>query len=146
MIITSFDPVKGRGSELARLDLSPSYETIPHNLLWSISTDGMRLAVAPGPEGPIQIRSLRNQQTRVIRARDLNNMRYLQWAADGNGLLVSNVTNSGSELLHADLNGNVKVLWRSNSDRCSGVPSPDGRHLAIYEWKATANMWMMENF
>ena len=26
------------------------------------------------------------------------------------------------------------------------LPSPDGRHLAIYDWKLTANMWMMENF
>jgi hypothetical protein len=26
------------------------------------------------------------------------------------------------------------------------VPSPDGRHPAIYEWSLNANMWMMENF
>ena len=134
------------GTELVRLDLSPSYETIRHNLLWNISPDGTRLAVAPGPEGPIQIRSLRNQQTRVIRAKDLDNMRWLQWSADGNGLFVSNITNSGSELLHVDLKGKAKLLWRSNSDRCAGVPSPDGRHLAIYDWKLSANMWMMENF
>jgi hypothetical protein len=45
-----------------------------------------------------------------------------------------------------DLKGNVKLLWKSNSERCFGVPSPDGRHLAIYDWKLSANMWMMENF
>jgi serine/threonine protein kinase len=146
MIITTFDSVKGRGPELTRFDLSPTYETNPHNLLWSISPDGTRLAAARGPEGPIQIRSLRNQQTQVIRAKDLNNMSLLQWTADGNGLYVSNVTNNGSEILHVDLKGNVKLLWKSNSERCFGVPSPDGRHLAIYDWKLSANMWMMENF
>jgi hypothetical protein len=26
------------------------------------------------------------------------------------------------------------------------VPSPDGRHVAIYSWTLSANMWMMENF
>jgi len=28
----------------------------------------------------------------------------------------------------------------------SALPSPDGRHLAIYDWKLSANMWMMESF
>jgi len=26
------------------------------------------------------------------------------------------------------------------------VPAPDGRHVAIYSWSLSANMWMMENF
>jgi hypothetical protein len=73
-------------------------------------------------------------------------MRLLQWAADGKGLFVSNITNGGSETLHLDMKGNAKVFWKSNSDRCFGLPSPDGRHLAIYDWKLSANMWMMENF
>jgi len=147
MIITSFDPVKGRGTELARFDLSPEYQTNPNNsLLWSISPDGTRLVAAQGPEGPLQILTLRDHQIQVIRATELIHMRILQWTADGKGLIFSNVTNSGSEIFHVGLKGNAKVLWKSNSGNCYVLPSPDGRHLAIYDWKLSANIWMMENF
>jgi hypothetical protein len=46
-----------------------------------------------------------------------------------------------------DLRGNTKFLWKSNGDQwfCGGVPSPDGRHLAINGWRQSANMWMIEN-
>ena len=146
MIITSFDPVKGRGPELSRFDIDPDLDLNVDNLLWNISPDGTRLVAARGPEGPIQIRSLLGGPTQVIRAKGLNRMRLLAWAADGKGLFVTNVTNSGGEILHLDLKGNAKVLWKCNSARCFGGPSPDGRHLAIYDWKLSANMWLMENF
>ena len=146
MVITSFDPVKGPGPELARFDLSPEYETTMLNLLWSISFDGTRLAAAGGPEGPIEIRSLVGGPGKVIRPRGLSKMKLLQWAADDNGLFISNITSGGIEIVHVDLQGDAKVLWKSNTDRCLGIPSPDGRHLAIYDWKQNANMWMMENF
>ena len=146
MIITSFDPVKGRGLELARFELDSDYDTNANYLLWDISLDGTRLAAARGPEGPIQVRSLRGQPTQVIRAKGLNNMWRLKWAADGRGLFVSNREKGGTEILHVDLQGNAKLLWKCSGDRCVGRPSPDGRHLAIYDWKQSANMWMMENF
>ena len=146
MIITSFDPVKGRGPELSRFDIDPDLDLNVDNLLWNISPDGTRLVAARGPEGPIQIRSLLGGPTQVIRAKGLNRMRLLAWAADGKALFVTNVTNSGGEILHLDLKGNAKVLWKCNSARCFGGPSPDGRHLAIYDWKLSANMWLMENF
>jgi eukaryotic-like serine/threonine-protein kinase len=146
MIITSFDPVKGRGLELARFELDSDYDMNANYLLWNISRDGTRLAAARGPEGPIQVRSLRGQPTQVIRAKGLNNMWRLKWAADGRGLFVSNREKGGAEILHVDLQGNAKLLWKCSGDRCVGRPSPDGRHLAIYDWKQSANMWMMENF
>jgi hypothetical protein len=27
-----------------------------------------------------------------------------------------------------------------------GLASPDGRHLAIYDWSLSGNRWMVENF
>jgi len=58
MVITSLDPIQGRGSELARLDVSPEFKMHDMGLLWDISLDGTRIAMAPGPEGPIEISSL----------------------------------------------------------------------------------------
>jgi len=70
----------------------------------------------------------------------------LRWAADGKGLFVSNRENGGTEILHVDLHRSTKLLWKCSGDVCWGVPSPDGRHLAITDYKQSANMWMMENF
>ena len=146
MIITAFDPAKGRGRELGRFDIAPDYDMSVNNLLVDISPDGTLLATARGPEAPIQIHSFRDQQTQAILARELNNMRGFRWAADGKGLFVNNLTEGGRKILHVNLKGKTKLLWKCDNDRCSALPSPDGRHLAIYDWKLTANMWMIEHF
>jgi serine/threonine protein kinase len=146
MVVTSFDVVKGRGPELARFDIDPDLNLSVDNLLWTISPDGNRLAVARGPEGPIEIRPLLGGPTQVIGENGLKRMRGIGWSSDGKSLLVSNLTNEGSEVAHVDLHGKTKVLWTCKSDKCFGMPSPDGRHLAIYEQKLSANIWMMENF
>jgi hypothetical protein len=51
------------------------------------------------------------------------------------------------------MQGNAKVLWERKGDGEPwfalapwAVPSPDGCRVAIYDWKLSANMWMMENF
>jgi hypothetical protein len=72
-------------------------------------------------------------------------MRQLFWAADGRNFLMTNTSNAGTEILRVDLQGSASVLRKCDSDRCFGLGSPDGRHVAVYDWKLTANMWMMEN-
>jgi hypothetical protein len=79
-------------------------------------------------------------------------------------LFAASLTQGGSALLRVDLQGNAHVLleqqgstapwgngpsvpgWYGAPSAPMAVPSPDGRHLAIYDWKMSANMWMMENF
>jgi len=146
VIVTAFDPVKGRGPELARFDLDSSWQQdrLP---LFDISPDGTRFVSSPSTRGPIEIRSWGSQSARVIPVKGLNNMRNLGWTGDGKGLLLSNSSEEGDVLLHVDLRGDTQVLWRcSKGQACNGGSSPDGRHLAIYDWKLSANMWMMENF
>jgi serine/threonine protein kinase len=154
MIITAFDPIKGRGSELARFDIE-NFNLNRHNLLWNISPDGTRLAAARGEDAPIQIRFLRDQATQAIRAKDLNHIRGFVWAPDG-GLFVSNLTKDGAEVVHLDLKGNTHLLWGpiggggapsgAGAGLISAIPSPDGLHLALDGTMLSANMWMMENF
>jgi len=83
-VFTYFDPVKGRGRELTRLDLSAGSETIR----MGVSNDGTKLAFAPGPEGPVQIRRLGGGLERVIRTKGLGKLDSFGWAADGKGLFV----------------------------------------------------------
>jgi Tol biopolymer transport system component len=146
MVVTALDAIKGRGAELARFDLDQDFKQNVDHLLCSISPDGTRLAALRGPRGPVQIRYLRSGRTQTIPVKSLYRMQNVSWAADGNGLFVSNMTHDGSEIVHVDLLGNTKVLWQSNSDTSFVTPSPDGRHLAIFENRQSANIWMMENF
>jgi hypothetical protein len=141
MTVTSFDPVKGRGPVLGRFDL----DTDEDGWLCAISPYGTHLAAIRGPAGPIQIRSLKDGTTLVLRV-GLDNIRTLDWAADGQGLFVSHAIQGGSELLHVDLQGNANVLWKSDAQSSPGRPSPDGRYLAIYDSKLSTNIWLMENF
>ena len=144
--VTAFDPIKGRGAELARFDLDRDMNLLVNNLLCVLSPDGTRLAFARSPNGPIEIHSLRRQPTFVIHAKGLDKLWNIQWAADGKALLVANKVQDGTELLHVDLQGKTTRLWKSIGPRCYGIPSPDGRHLAVYDWKRSSNMWLMENF
>jgi len=144
--VTAFDPIKGRGAELARFDLDPNMNLLVNNLLCILSPDGTRLAFARSPDGPIEIRSLRRQPPIVIRAKGLDKLWNIHWAADSKALLVAKKIQDGTELLHVDLQGKTTRLWKSIGPRCFGIPSPDGRHLAVYDWKRSSNMWLMENF
>jgi hypothetical protein len=148
MIVTAFDPVKGRGGELARFDLIRDQEVDPyidHLALCDISPDSTRLAVVRGENEPIEVHSLRGQPTLVISAKRLRGLRAIAWAANGKGVFASNWTEHGREVVRVDLRGRIDVLWTCSS-RCDGTPSPDGRHLGIYNQNVSANMWMMENF
>jgi serine/threonine protein kinase len=147
MIVTIFDPVKGGGLELARFDIDPNRQN--QYCLCDLSPDGTRLVAAPGSKGPIQILSLRGQPTQLVPAKGLGDLAFLHWTGDGKGLLATNKTNRGGEFLHVDLQGNTKVLWKCGGGgptSCFGLSSPDDRHLAVDDWKQSANMWMMENF
>ena len=145
-IITSFDPVKGRGSELARFDLSAEYQAKRMEVTWKLSHDGTKLAYAPGSEGPIRIRSLRDRRQQVIRAKRLSELGRLEWAHDGKGLFISALTKDGTAILHISLQGDTKVLWKCGNDGCGGTESPDGHQFAINESKFNSNLWMIENF
>jgi len=83
----------------------------------------------------------------AVQSKEANNMRLLGWTAD-EGLAISNTVKGGAVVLHVDLQGHSNVFWTCNEggDRCDASESPDGRHLAFYSQKQSANMWMMENF
>jgi Tol biopolymer transport system component len=145
MIVTEFDVIRGRGPELARIDLARQID-FAENALAIVSPDGTRMAVARGPDGPIEIRALRSQSTFTVPAKGLDKLWGLTWTADGKGLFVTRHVQGGTELGHLDLQGSFTRLWKSGGPRCGATPSPDGRYLAIYDWQQDSNMWMMENF
>jgi DNA-binding winged helix-turn-helix (wHTH) protein/Tol biopolymer transport system component len=158
LVFTVFDPLKGRGGELTRFDTDPISKA---KYVWDLSPDGTRIAILEYSTGEIRILPLAHPGSREIVVKNWNNLLSLNWSADGHSIFASSQTRNGSVLLRLDLKGNARVLWEQRGsiapwnrpfgepDKISApwaVPSPDGRHLAIYDWKLNANMWMIENF
>jgi Tol biopolymer transport system component len=143
IILTAFDPVKGRGAELIKFDLDPDDDR------WTLdlSSDGSRIAATRTPEGPIYILSLHGEPTIELKVKDRKGILALNWTASDNGLYVSSEASGGAELLYVDFQGNSQFLWKNLAGNwTAGLPSPDGRHLAIMGLGFDGNIWMMENF
>lgn len=144
MIVSILDPIKGRGPELFRLNvgLSPCV----------ISPDGTRLAMARSPESPLEIRSLHGQLVRKIPSQSVGELTWLNWSADQKGFFATKKGQRGNELLYLDFQGKATSLRKCGGGAsgpgggCEGLPSPDGRHLAIIDRDQSNNVWMMENF
>jgi hypothetical protein len=57
------------------------------------------------------------------------------------------VVPQGSTLLYLELRGNARLLWQPRGwIGLEGVPSPDGRHLAMAGLADDRNVWMVEKF
>lgn len=139
---SAFDPLKGRGSELAKISVDPESECF-----WDLSPDGQHIAVLEGLSGHIYILSLTGGAPREIRPKGMETTSFIDWAADGKALFVSRPTRRGFDLLRVDLDGNSQVLWEERGGLgTSALPSPDGKHLAIRGWTVTSNFWTMTNF
>ena len=148
LALTAFDPVKGRGKLLRTIAKDPS----AHYFGAVLSPDGSTFAISRSFEPEIHIRllSLTGGSDREISVKGWPALSYrgLSWSADGKGLYCGSHSPQGSTLLHVDLEGKAKVLWhhKGGSGDLFGVPSPDGRYLAIQASVLGANVWMLEGF
>jgi serine/threonine protein kinase len=149
MIVSILDPIKGRGSELVRLDFDRELATLEVPICF-ISPDGTRLAMARSPESPLEVRSLHGQLIHKIPSQSVGKWTWLNWSADQKGFFATTKVQSGNELLYLDFQGKATLLRKCAGGGlgggCEGLPAPDGRHLAIVEIDQSNNMWMMENF
>jgi hypothetical protein len=73
-------------------------------------------------------------------------MVLLNWAADAKGLFISRHVLNGYEIIYVDPAGRTHSFWRCRAGWCQSKPSPDDRHIAIYDVEKSTNIWMMENF
>jgi hypothetical protein len=50
-------------------------------------------------------------------------------------------------LLHVDLRGEAKPVFQEPEKYLGwAIPSPDGRHVAIWESSSSSNVWLLEDF
>jgi eukaryotic-like serine/threonine-protein kinase len=141
LLFTSFDPVLGRGHELAHIEIEPDV-----NYTWALSPDATRIAILKQSTGDIHVLSIKTHEDHKISVQHWNNLLSLDWTADGKGLFTSSMQPSGV-LLHVDLQGHADVLWEPKGTKMPwAVPSPDGRHIAMPGYAQNSNAWMMQNF
>ncbi|HVT91878.1 MAG TPA: winged helix-turn-helix domain-containing protein [Bryobacteraceae bacterium] len=147
MMVTAFDPLKGRGKQLRTMNTAAG-----EGYSYSLSPDGSTLAVARGHEPEIRIRllSLAGGADREINVKGWPKLESMQWSPDGRGLYCGSASSQGGTLLYTDLKGSAKALWTSREldggPFIAGVPSPDGRHIALTGAIHQSTAWMVEGF
>jgi Tol biopolymer transport system component len=148
LIVTAFDPLKGRGKVLRTIEKEPS----AHSFGLALSPDGSTFAISKSGEAEIHISllSLSGSPDREITVKGWPNLSWngLEWSPNGRGFYCGSMSPQVSTLLYVDLEGNARVLWqhKGEPDFIWGIPSPDGRYIAIEGFSFNSNVWMLENF
>lgn len=141
--MTSFDPERGRGREVARIVLDPNV----NDWTMALSFNGKRFAVIRRSGAPLQILSIKGAVLQEIKIPEWSNSGPIIWAADGKAVFVPVGDPEGAKLLNVSLRGDVRTIRvNRGGNYTAGVPSPDGRRLAIESTADNRNIWMMENF
>jgi len=142
LLFTAFDAQNGRGAVLAKFETEPSAA-----YGWSLSQDGAGIAILKNWDARIHIISLNGQAPQEITVKRWTGLTGVYWAADGKGWFTVSKNQAGVTLLHVNLQGEAHSLWELKGDTIAyGMPSPDGRHLAIVTTARNDNVWMLANF
>lgn len=152
--LTAFDPIKGRGKILRTIEKGRSAHDFikdpsTYDYSGALSPDGTTFAIARGGEPDLHIRllALAGGPDREITVKSWPNISGLDWSPDGRSLFCGSRSQQGATLLRVDLSGSATILWQyKGALRIGGLPSPDGRYLAIFVFSLHDNLWIIENF
>jgi len=143
LVIYQFDEQTGQKQELLRLQ-----ENEPYYFNWTLSRDGKRLATArvSTGRGPavIHVRELDTGRNVDLPLAPGVGAQFIDWAADNRSLWIK--TNSGDtqSLVRMDLTGRITSAFDSRQpDLGWGIPSPNGKRLAILQGSPRANAWLI---
>ncbi len=140
-VISSFDPVRGKGDRLCSIPFNTRGE--------DLSPDGTAVALVVEDSrsmNRIRIYSLRGEPQKDVVVENATALANLDWGGTGAGFFATNRTPGGSELLFIRPDGTSRVLWSQQGTPVAAIPSPDGTHLAIAGWTRQSNVWMLTDF
>jgi Tol biopolymer transport system component len=148
----------GNTSKTFRFDVRTGKTAVPPQIdppqgNWSLSPDGsLRAIVVFTPkrdQNTIELRSISTGRTRSFVVNGWKGLLGVDWSANGKSLLVGwHNYRWDSALLNVTLDGKASVLVRASWPGVWwGIPSPDGRFLAIAQGAfGPSNAWQIENF
>ena len=142
-VFYSFDPVQGRGSEIAQLEAG----SLPP---WCLAPDGSALAVWDAQSTPsrIVVLSLSGAPRREVTlvGRDVQGIQSLAWDASGQGWLAVAYFGKSWNLLRVDGQGKSAVLLPPQMWMYSCAISADGHRVVFTSNTVEGNAWLLENF
>jgi WD40 repeat protein len=152
----SFDPITGASTELKSASRIDKDSDLPN---WELSPDGKYLArsiLKASQDAVIRILSIADGSDRTVKVQGWSQLIGIYWSADSKSLWAGgfNLKHDGlagpvsCPLLKIGLDGKVRLM-ASVDNVCFyvGIPSPDGRYLAIQGEKPdSSNVWLLENF
>jgi len=144
-----FDPLTGNSEEMPQLRIQDA-SSYAYN--WTLSPDGKTLATGKGKilqrEPSITFTSVKDGSKRTVTAQAWAGINSIDFAADGRSVWASAYTNTGKwALLSIDLQGRTRTMLEDAQMAIGwAIPSPDGKHLALWRASGNANVWMLEKF
>jgi hypothetical protein len=117
---------------------------------WDLSPDGTRIAVLGNHSIHLLLMNS-SAVSRVIPWFSGKGWTGFDWASDGKGFFITRMSSGlglpfyRSSLYFVPLSGDAHLLWRPESYfRTYGVPSPDGRRIALDAEEIDSNIWMIK--
>ena len=143
LVIYQFDEQTGVKKELVRAQENDCFY-----FNWTLSRDGKYLAIAriSGGRGPtlIHIREIASGRTFDLPLSPGVGAQYLDWTADSSSLWICTVSGDDMKMVRMDLTGKITSSFDPKQpDLGYGIPSPDGKHLAILQGSPRANAWLI---
>jgi Tol biopolymer transport system component len=143
LVFYALDPVRGKGKQLGKMEVSPSRAAI-----WDISPDGSRVTLVGGYDlyqGKVEVLTFGDPVPHEVRVEPgWGIFQSVSWTVDGKGFFV---TGWPPSLLHVTATGKVSPLLRYTGQwMWNPTPSPDGKHLAYQASTQDSNVWMLEDF
>jgi Tol biopolymer transport system component/DNA-binding winged helix-turn-helix (wHTH) protein len=143
LIFRSIDPSNGHTQELGTFATDSSRNL---DYFWDLSPNGTRVAILNSKDAAIHLYSLSGEPSREITLKGWGGLGYISWMPDGRNVIVGQQENCCASLLSVGMAGDVHVLWKQNGGvAISGIPSPDGRRIAIWLWTMNDNFWILDN-
>jgi eukaryotic-like serine/threonine-protein kinase len=141
-VFTEFDPVRGRGREVARVK---GEGLLP----WNLSRDGTAIAFTASSDSTPTIRIISTRggaPKRVTLDRPIGVLN-IAWAADGQSwFVVSRTSESDWRLTRVKIDGTTVSLIPRQQWMYDAAASPDGKHVAYTSNTVDGNIWLLEDF
>lgn len=128
VIFSALNPVSGRGRELARVGADDFGD-----LRWALSPDGLRIAVTDAKNPRIRILMIGGPAAESIAVSGHAGFANISFTSNSRGVLVPSTNIAGASLLSISFSGDTRVVWQEpGAIGIAGLPSPDGRHVAVW--------------